>query len=408
MSLPRSSQFPILTLYTAFLCALALLTSCIADEPLNAECDITGVESSWLEEQGEQLVGNPLIGNNRIVFSVKAGTDLTAQAPRFTLTEGATLSALVNGETVDANGITRNFTKPQTYTTHSQDGKWAKEYSVAFTPLTFFNEFHFENYELDGSGRYEVWYEKDTLDANNSKRYYWATGNGGYAILGMAKTPDAFPTVATEGSISRKAVKLTTLNTGSYGKLVGMPIAAGSIFLGSFDVRNAMSKPRLATHFGLQLINKHPLRLEGYYKYTAGETFTDKDKNVCPERHDTADIYAVVYEAKGHYYAFKGTTPVDSVADFAPLQGDNVLTDDRIVMMARIENPGEPQDWIHFSEPFKLLPGKSLDETLLNTNGYAIAVVATSSRQGAYFEGAIGSTLWIDELKIVWQDETEE
>ena len=39
----------------------------------------------------------------------------------------------------------------------------------------------------------------------------------------------------------------------------------------------------------------------------------------------------------------------------------------------------------------------------LKSGKYAIAVVATSSRQGAYFEGAIGSVLWVDELRVVWQ-----
>ncbi|MBS7409302.1 MAG: PCMD domain-containing protein, partial [Prevotellamassilia sp.] len=39
----------------------------------------------------------------------------------------------------------------------------------------------------------------------------------------------------------------------------------------------------------------------------------------------------------------------------------------------------------------------------VKTNGYAVALVATSSREGAYFRGAIGSTLYVDQLKIVWK-----
>ena len=114
---------------------------------------------------------------------------------------------------------------------------------------------------------------------------------------------------------------------------------------------------------------------------------------MCPERHDTADIYAVLYE-------------VDP-ADFQALNGDDVLSSPRIVMMARIDKPGEPTEWTHFSEPFRLMPGKEFDEQRLRNDGYAIAVVATSSRQGAYFEGAIGSTLYVDELRVVWEGTTE-
>ena len=40
-------------------------------------------------------------------------------------------------------------------------------------------------------------------------------------------------------------------------------------------------------------------------------------------------------------------------------------------------------------------------------DGYAIAIVASSSRQGHYFEGAVGSTLYIDELRITWSSEEE-
>lgn len=36
-----------------------------------------------------------------------------------------------------------------------------------------------------------------------------------------------------------------------FGGLVGMPIAAGNLFIGSFDVNNAMSNPLQATKFGL-------------------------------------------------------------------------------------------------------------------------------------------------------------
>lgn len=382
-------------------------TSCIREEAANAECDITAVEEAWLNEQKDILIGSPIITNDHVTFSVKAGTDRTALAPRFTLTEGASLTALVDGKEVEANGITRNFTSPQTYTTHSEDGAWGKDYNVSFSYPIPIEEMSFEHYDLDGSQRYQVWYEVDPTDEQNPRRDYWANGNSGYAILGIAKKSDAFPTVSIDVGVKGNGVKLTTLNTGSYGKLVGMPIAAGSIFLGSFHTEYAMSYPRLATHFGLQLVVRKPLRLEGFYKYTAGETFTDKDKNVCPERHDTADIYAVIYEASGHYTEYKNRQLIDSVATFAPLQGDNILSDPRIVMMARIDNPGEPQDWTKFSEVFKLLPGKTFSEEILANNGYAIAVVATSSRQGAYFEGAIGSTLYIDELRIVWEGEEE-
>lgn len=378
------------------LCMLLMLcaaSSCIKDEPLNAECDITGVEQAWLDEYKDILVGTPILTNDHVAFNIKKGTDRSQLSPLFTLTEGARITALVDGTEVEGNGLTRNFSSPQTYTVHSQDGEWHKNYTVAFNFPRPIETMSFEHFALESTGRYQTWFEVDPTDTQNPQRNYWASGNGGYALVGIAKQPADYPTASDPLGVQGNCIKLVTRRTGSFGDMVKMPIAAGNIFIGSFDASIAMKKPREATHFGLQLVGGKPLALEGYYKYTAGETFTDKNKQVCPERHDTADIYAVLYE-------------VDP-ADFQALNGDDVLSSPRIVMMARIDKPGEPTEWTHFSEPFRLMPGKEFDEERLRNDGYAIAVVATSSRQGAYFEGAIGSTLYVDELRVVWEGTTE-
>lgn len=366
------------------------MQSCIQDEPLNAECDILGIDSLWLKDNRDIIIGEPHVSNNAVSVTLKKGTSRTALAPTFYLTSGATLTMLQDGTQVNANGAVRDFSTPQTYTTHSEDGKWQKDYSVSFGYPHPISLLSFEHYGLDKStNRYNVWYEMDPDDLKNPERDYWATGNPGYAFCGIAKTPEAYPTVVEEVGVNGKCVRLTTCGTGSFGKMVGMTIAAGSIFIGTFDSKQAVRKPREATHFGLQLMGGRPEKLEGWYKYTAGTTFTDAKAQEHPELRDTADIYAVVYECDAD--------------DFVALNGDNVLTSDRIVMLARIANPGEPQEWTHFSEPFVLQNGKTFDEERLNNNGYAIAVVATSSRQGAYFEGAVGSTLWIDELCVTWE-----
>ena len=83
-------------LMAAAMIGSATLTSCFKDEPLNAECDI---------EQAYIHVDNPLEMFARendtlicltsiqkdISFTVKRGTDRTALAPQFRLTEGATI-----------------------------------------------------------------------------------------------------------------------------------------------------------------------------------------------------------------------------------------------------------------------------------------------------------------------------
>lgn len=366
-------------------------SSCIQDEPLNAECDIESVEQTWLAAHQDILKGQPIVTNEHVsFFLVNKAIDRSAIDPRFNITEGARITMLQDGQEVEANGATRDFSSPQTYTVHSQDGQWKKDYTVSFNYPQPISLMSFEHFELDRTGRYHEWHEVDATDPENPRRDYWATGNPGFAMTGKGKTYDAYPTMSDPLGYQGNCVRLVTHKTGSFGDMVNMPIAAGSIFIGTFDSKKAMGAPRVATHFGLQLVGGKPLTLEGYYKYKAGETFTDVNKEVHPELHDTADIYAVVYE-------------VDP-ADFVALNGDDVLTSPRIVMMARIDNPGEPSEWTHFSEPFRLMPGKEWSEERLRADGYAIAVVATSSRQGAYFSGAVGSELWVDELKVNWEE----
>lgn len=383
------SSLPIL-----LLTGTLLATSCIRDEALNAECDITGVDTLWIKSQPDGfLIGNPRISNDRVSFSIKKGSDRSSLAPSFYLTPGARIAALTAVGEVDANGLLRDFSSPQIYTVHSEDGAWQKDYTVSFNyprPIALCS---FEHFELESTGRYYVWSEMDATDIDNPRRDYWSTGNAGFALTGMGKVPSDYPTAPEPLGVRGNAVKLVTRNTGSFGDGVHMPIAAGNLFIGEFRAAQAMLFPRKATRFGLQLVGGRPEKLSGFYKYTAGEVFTDKDKKVCPDRYDTCDIYAVLYE-------------VDP-ANFVPLNGDDVLTSDRIAMMARIDKPGEPQEWVYFEEPFKPMNGKVFDEQRLRENGYAIAIVATSSRQGAYFEGAVGSTLYIDEIKITWEGEED-
>lgn len=371
------------------LAALMACSSCIREEALNAECDIIAVDSLWVGQHKDILIGQPIVKNESVSFTIKKKTDRSAFAPRFELTPGASLTAVVDGDTVTANGITRDFTTPRIYTTHSQDGNWSKDYSVSFVYPSPLRRLSFEHYELDGSGRYQEWYEVDAADTDNPRRDYWASGNSGYALTGMGATPSSYPTTADPSGYKGNCVKLTTCSTGSYGEKVNMPIAAGNLFVGQFNAAQAMLFPRKATKFGLQLVGGKPLRFEGYYKYAAGPVYTDRNRVEHPELKDTADIYAVIYE-------------VDP-GKVVPLNGDDVLSSDRIVLMARIDDPGEPSEWTRFSEPFRPMNGKSFDEERLRDEGYAIAIVATSSRQGAYFEGAIGSTLYIDELYIAWE-----
>ncbi len=376
-----------ITLFLAL--PMFLFASCIQDEAPNAECDILAFEETWLQENKDIIIGTPIVENDRVSVLLKMGTDRTALNPSFVLTQGATLTMVAaDGKEVEANGVARNFSTPQIYITHSEDGAWSKEYKVAFVYPNMLKTLSFEHFAFDGGhNKYYRWVELADADSLN----YWTSGNAGFAFTGRGTTPSDYPTSVSENGVNGKCVKLTTRDTGMFGKLAGMPIAAGNIFIGEFDSENAMKKPLEATRFGLQLVANKPSKITGWYKYTPGEVFTDKKKNEVPDRSDACSIYSVLFEVDPE--------------NFVPLDGSNVLSSERVVMVAQLENPGEPDDWQSFDIPYKLRDGKTFDLERLANNGYAITVVASSSKGGDYFEGAVGSTLYIDEFTIAWEGE---
>ena len=362
-----------------------ILTACIREEAPNAECDIIAVNSAWLDVNREIITGRPSIANKSVSFNVVREISLDSLKtlePIFDLTPGASIEKLdktiENGE----SGIIMY------YRTMSEDGMWSKEYEVSFTKQasgSVDNVFSFENYALDANGKFYTWYE--IIDGT---RYnWWASSNEGYKMTNQAKVPEDFPTSVDNNGVSGNCVRLKTCDTGSAGGGVGMPIAAGSIFIGEFQGKNAMSKPLEATRFGLQIASAKPLSLKGHYKYTAGEIFTDKNKNVIEGKKDTCSIYAVLYEVDPD--------------NFISLCGTDVMTSERVVLLAELKNPGEPTEWTEFEIPFEPMNGKEFDQNKLVNNEYAITVVASSSKNGGTFEGAVGSTLYIDELKITWE-----
>ncbi|MBQ3243414.1 MAG: PCMD domain-containing protein [Bacteroidaceae bacterium] len=359
------------------------LSSCIREEALNAECDVLSADAAWFKENN-LLNGDVKITNNEIIFIINKEANLN------TIPEPEIVFQLTPGARIEKDSTKRNKDGIfQYYTTYSEDGNWNKQYIAKFIKLPPLDEDHvfsFEHFELSSNNKYNIWYE---INNNGIRSDLWASGNAGFMFTGKGKTPDDFPTTTDANGKRGNCIRLTTRDTGSFGKMAGMPIAAGNIFVGEFLSENAMKKPLEATRFGMNIAPRKPAYLTGYYKYTPGEVFTDKKKNPVEGRRDTCAIYSVLYEVDPD--------------NFVSLDGSNVTSSDRIVLIAEIKNPGEPDQWTEFMIPFEAMNDKVFDPERLANNGYAIAVVASSSKDGAFFEGAVGSTLHVDELSIIWE-----
>ena len=364
--------------------ALAL-SSCFKDEAPNAECDI--IEASLHVDNPTDIFYNPtdtlvrvLYTDDNISFSVRRKADLTSLAPTFRITDGATISP--------ASGSVHDFSKgPVIYTVTSEDKEWSRSYKVSFIPVIRTSKdtlsFNFEDYHLDSKDKYYIWCEKHE-DGNMYDD--WATGNAGYGLTNGSAGPEAYPSTVLDEGYEGKGVKLVTCSTGPFGQMVKLPLAAGNLFLGTFDMSIALKTPRLATGFGLPF-DKKPKTFTGYYKYTPGEKFQNKDESIVEGKVDEASVYAILY--RNH----------DEDGNPVVLNGDNVQTSPLIVAKAIAANIVPTDKWTQFTVDFSYLEDFDLD--LLENRGYNLAVVFSSSDEGAFFQGAIGSTLCIDNVKII-------
>jgi len=377
---------------------ITTLSSCFKEEPLNAECDI---EQAYIHADNKILLNllftnpsdtlvNVQSDKTNIEFTMTQFANLKKQAPMFRLTKGATIQP--------ESGSVHDFSNgPVTYVVTSENKQWNRTYQVSIkkeqAPMPNEIEFEFENAYL--SKGYYNWQENwngDLLDI-------WATGNSGYKISNSSAKPEEYPTVMIKDGYKGKGVKLTTKRTSKLADIVHKPIAAGNLFIGQFDATDALNDAMKATKFGRPIsFSAKPVKLEGWYKYQAGEKFTDKDMNEL-NRHDYGTIYAVLYKN------------IDERGNAVLLYGDNVQTSKQIVALALVGEThddngkvaiGNTPEWHHFSVDFDYQSyGKKIDPVKLKNRGYSLAIVCSSSSDGANFLGAIGSTLWVDSFKLI-------
>lgn len=361
------------------------MPSCVKDEPLNAECDILAVTLP-----DDMLNRAPIIDNNKVTLIVRNDVSLIQPiAPEFALTPGATIDP--------PSGTPLNFLFPQQYVVTSEDGQWHKTYTVEVQKNNSINlDYGFENVRqmsaLGGMCSYDEFYE---VGAGGKETLVWASANSAFALSLQASTPQTFPTYQAEGGVSGKYAVLTTRSTGSWGAKLKKPIAAGNLFMGKFESANAVAQPLKATHFGIPFYHE-PVSFSGFYKYKPGETYceTDAEGNFVPVpgKTDMFNLYVVMYETSEQVQW---------------LDGSNVLDRENpnIVGSAEIPDRHASDTWVEFSVPFKLWPGKSIDPQKLADGRYNIAVVMSSSQDGDYFSGAVGSTLSVDQLLITCKTE---
>jgi len=344
-----------------------LFTSCIKEEELDTDADIL---EAYIPQ--EYLKTDPIITNTSVEFRVKSNIDLTKQSPIFIISPNASIDPI--------NGTVRDYTTAQTAVVTAQDPRWKKTYTITFNIDELSTVYRFNQAELTDKDRYYRFY---TIGSTGDKIYDWASGNSGYVTVAGNKTPNEYPTAIAEGRTGGLAAKMQTVYTSSFAAATGNPIAAGNLFLGSFKT-NLLNTLK-STKFGLPYTGELPKYVRSYYKYTAGPEVRNQDFEIVPGAKDSFDIYAIIFEsrAKDNY-----------------LYGDHDFSDPRNIAIARIPASErlETTSWREVNFPFELVPGKTFEPN----KEYMLAIVMSSSIDGAKFTGAIGSTLIVDDIELIY------
>lgn len=343
-----------------------VLQSCIKEAPVNPEADI---ESFTIDKA--QLTGDVFVDQTKSEIRLYLTEEAYEKGvvPKITVSEGAKISP--------ASGDSIHFSSTGTiqYKVTSASGANSKTYTINVVNTGLWT-FNFEKWDTISTEINDGHFLNPFSD---DQRNIWSSGNLGIALTGVSNIED-FPMHATTDAYEGKYAAAVETKPGNdvsifFSKIYLFP---GNLFLGNFTTDNLFTNPLMCTQFG-QPYKGMPTHFKGYYKYSRGTKFLGKDGKELPGTLDECSVYAVLYT---------GTTRLD---------GTNILTSDRIIATAILPDGTPKENWTAFDIPFTRLPGKNVmpGEKLM------IAVVASSSKEGDQYRGAVGSRLLLDKLEIV-------
>ena len=276
--------------------------------------------------------------------------------PSFSLSTGAK-SNPTSGVAVSINSLDDRLT----YTVTAEDGTQIDYYVVLRDNQIPENSFEDWYYETGMNG-------KPCIEPGKSAATtVWATANQGTSIYNLFGTT---PVVVNGNTFA----KISTGETSS------IPITSGTLFTGKFDIQGAINNPtdpRKATQFGIPF-SLRPDSIKFKYTYQPGSRYIHATLN------NPASIFAgfTVTDIPGS----------DMFTAYAILElrdGTNVIEIGR----AQI-NSGESQTVTKkISLPFVYTSEQKPTH---------ISVVFASSKDGDLFTGAVGSTLTVDDVELVY------
>ena len=220
---------------------------------------------------------------------------------------------------------------------------------------------NFDDWYKDGN----AWYP-----GSGASSRVWDSANGGTASFGTV------PTTPEESAVVRG--KAARLESTAVKVVVITKFAAGNVYVGDFV---KVSGVGAELDWGLPFSSR-PLALHGYYKYSpktidfAEDPYKSKigETDAC-----SIKMYLCDWSAKFRVNTSKGIF----------LQDD----DPSIIAMCDFTSNVSTDGYVEFTFPLQYRDAR--------TPKYVV-IVGAASRLGDYFTGGKGSTLWLDELSLVY------
>lgn len=199
---------------------------------------------------------------------------------------------------------------------------------------------------------------------------YWGTGNQGAATVGQSNT---VPTDDTPTGTGR-AAKLET-------KWIVVKLAAGNIFTGTY-IRTDGTNGVLS--FG-RPFTERPVRVQGMYKYTGAiiDRASNEFKNLIGQP-DTCSVWAALIDSDEPYEI---RTNPNNRRLFDPDSPE-------VIAFGQLLNAETITSYVPFDFELKYKSTSRVPKYLI--------ICASASKYGDYFTGGAGATMYIDDIKLVY------
>lgn len=256
------------------------------------------------------------------------------------------------------------------------DGKTAAE--IEFT--TYASENVLKNMNLDSwYADGDAWFPNES---SSSADWVWDTANGGTKALSVYPTNPESEIVAVSGE-GKKAAKMVS----QYAKI---KFAAGNIYTGKFvdvDLANAGAELKWGLPF-----DSRPLALRGWIRYEPAivSEYIGAGYEFMKDKPDIGQVQIFLTDWTEPFTILANSSNpqfVDFTADYILAHGE-FLTDQNTTLME-----GNVNGYIQFVIP--------LEYRTLKQPNY-IVISGAASRYGDYFTGGDGSTMYLDELELIY------